>query len=72
MLTSLKILAVAIAMPVFFALLPCKITSSILTYLFSYSSLARKHQILLYSHFENSHPPEADESLIFDVFLSKN
>jgi hypothetical protein len=39
MLTSLKILAVAIAMPVFFTLLPCKITSSILTYLFSYSSL---------------------------------
>ena len=27
------------AMPVFFALLSCKITSSILTYLFSYSSL---------------------------------
>jgi hypothetical protein len=26
-------------MPVFFALLPCKITLSILTYLFSYSSL---------------------------------
>jgi hypothetical protein len=44
MLTSLKILAITIAMPVFFALLPCKITSSILTYLFSYSSLALTFQ----------------------------
>jgi len=40
MLTSLKILAITIAMPLFFALLPCKIMSSILTYLFIYSSLA--------------------------------